>query len=80
MTLIGEVFIAEITFDVSCAPVTLHFDGNHFPRLGKFADPVDPVEVVRNGHVRAVEQHHRIAMSVDFVVHVESVDRRVARD
>jgi hypothetical protein len=44
--IVGEVFIAEIAIDVSRAPVALHFDGNHVPRLGKFADPLDPVEGV----------------------------------
>ena len=43
---VGEVVIAEIAFDVGRAPVALHFDGDHFPRLGKFADPLGPVEVV----------------------------------
>ena len=75
--IVGEVFVAEVAFDVGRAPVALHFDGNHFPRFGEFADPPGPV--VRDGHERAVEQHHRVAASVDFVVHLEPVDRRVAR-
>ena len=40
--IVGEVFIAEIAIDVGRAPVALHFDGNHFSRFGKFADPVPP--------------------------------------
>jgi hypothetical protein len=72
--IVGDVFVTEFAIDVGGSPVPLHFDGNHFPRLGKFTDPLGPV--VCNGHERAVEQHHRIAASVDFVVHFESVDRR----
>ena len=57
--------------------MALHFDGDHFPRLGKFADPLGPV--ARDGHERAVEQHHRLAAAVDFVIHFEPVNRRIAR-
>jgi len=32
--IVGEVFIAEIAFDVGRAPVGLHFDGNDSPRFG----------------------------------------------
>jgi len=72
-----RIFVTEIAFDAGRARVALHFDRNHFPRFGKFADT--PGSIVGNGHERAVEQHHRIASSVDFVVHFESVDRRVTR-
>ena len=41
--IVGEVFIGKIAFDVGCTPVALHFDGDHFPRFGKFADPIIPV-------------------------------------
>jgi hypothetical protein len=75
--IVGEVFLADVAFDVRRAPVALHFDGDHLPRLGEFGDPAGPV--VGDGHERAVEQHHRIAASVDFVVHFQPVDRRVAR-
>src|SRR5262249_11602994 len=34
---------------------------------------------VGDGHERAVEQHYRFAAAVDFVVHFDSVDWRVAR-
>src|SRR6266508_1071166 len=75
--IVGEVFLADVAFDVRRAPVALHFDGDHLPRLGEFGDPAGPV--VGDGHERAVKQHHRIAASVDFVVHFQPVDRRVAR-
>ena len=35
--------------------------------------------VVGDGNERAVEQHHRLTASVNFVVHFEPVDRRVTR-
>src|SRR5476649_16729 len=38
-----------------------------------------PVPVVGDGHEGAVKQHHRFAAAVDLVVHVESIDWRVAR-
>jgi hypothetical protein len=41
------------------APVALHFDGNHLPRLRELADPARPV--VGDGHERAVKQHRRLA-------------------
>ena len=75
--IVGKVLAADVAFDVRRAAVALHFDGDHFPRFGKLADPPGPV--VGDGHERAVEQHHRFAAAVDFVVHFESVDRRVAR-
>src|SRR5512145_1559507 len=75
--IVGEVFKTEIAINFSRAPVALHLDGDHFPRLGEFADPAGPV--VGDGHERAVEQYHRIAAAVDFVVHFDSVDWRVAR-
>ena len=74
---VGEVFVGDIAWDVRRAAVTLHFDGNDFPRFGELADPPGPV--VGDGHERAVKQHHRFAAAVDFVVHFESVDWRVAR-
>ena len=38
--IVGEVFVSNIAFDVGRTPVALHFDRDHFPRFGKFADPV----------------------------------------
>ena len=70
--IVGEVFIADIAFDVGRAPVALHFDGDHFPRFGKFADPVRrsvtpwSCPVVCNCHERAVEQHHGLAARRGF--------------
>ncbi len=75
--IVGEVFVGDVAWDVRRAPMALQFDGNHFPRFGELADPPSPV--VGDGHERAVEQHHRFAAAVDFVVHFESIDRRVAR-
>src|SRR5437660_1440976 len=75
--IVGEVFVGDVAWDVRRAPVALHFDGNHFPRFGELADPPGPV--VGDGHERAVEQHYRFAAAVDFVVHFDSVDWRVAR-
>ena len=51
--IVGEILVSYIAFDVGRTPVTLHFDGDHFPRFGKFADPYTPV--IRNRHERAVE-------------------------
>src|SRR6266545_421259 len=65
-----------VAFSLS-APRSCPFEADHLPRLGEFGDPAGPV--VRDGHERAVEQRHRIAASVDFVVHFQPVDRRVAR-
>src|SRR5438105_1084701 len=75
--IVGEVFVGDVAWDVRRASVALHFDGNHFPRFGELADPPGPV--VGDGHERAVEQHHRFAAAVDFVVHFDSVDWGVAR-
>src|SRR6185369_4829570 len=75
--IVGEVLEREIALDVGSTPVTLHFDGNHFPRFGKFADPHTPV--VCNCHERAVKQHYRLAAAVDLVIHFESVNRSIAR-
>jgi len=44
--IVGEVIVGEVTARVSRAAMTLHFDGDHFPRFGKFTDPLGPVEVV----------------------------------
>ena len=74
--IVGEVFGGDVAWDVRRAPMALQFDGNHFPRFGELADPPSPI--VGDGHECAVEQHHGIAASVDFVVHFEPVDRRVA--
>src|SRR5712691_1485906 len=74
--IVGEVFVGDVAWDVRRAPMALQFDGNHFPRFGELADPPSPI--VGDGHECAVEQHHGIAASVDFVVHFEPVDRRVA--
>jgi hypothetical protein len=41
--IVGKVFERQIAFDVGRTPVTLHFDGDHFPRFGKFAGPIIPV-------------------------------------
>src|SRR5215471_21523307 len=65
--IVGEVFISKIAVDVGGTPVTLHFDGNHFPRFGELADPIIPV--ARNRHDRAVEQYHRLTAPVDLVIH-----------
>src|SRR5947209_672583 len=75
--IVGEVFVGDVAFGVRRAPVALHFDGNHLPRFGELADPPGPV--VGDGHERAVEQHHRFAAAVDFVVHFDAVDWCVAR-
>jgi hypothetical protein len=40
---VGGVFAGDISWDVRRAAVTLHFDGNHFPCFGEFADPPGPV-------------------------------------
>src|SRR5262245_37958996 len=74
---VGEVFVGDISWDVSRAAVTLHFDGNDLPCFGELADPPGPI--VGDGHERAVKQHHRFAAAVDLVVHVDSIDWRVAR-
>ena len=75
--IVGKILAADVAFDVRRAAMALHFDGNHFSRFGKLADPAVPV--VGDGHKRAVEQHHGFAAAVDFVVHFEPVDRRVTR-
>ena len=36
--IVGEVFRTDIALDVGRAPVTLHFNGDHFARLRKFLD------------------------------------------
>src|SRR5205807_1454361 len=74
--IVGEVFVGDVAFAVRRAPVALHFDGNHFPRSGELVDPAGPI--VGDGHERAVEQHHRFAAAVDFVVHFDAVDWCVA--
>ncbi len=76
--IVGEVLVGDVACDVRRASVALHFDGNHFPRFGELADPPGPV--AGDGHERAVEQYHRFAAAVDFVVHGDSVDWHVARN
>ena len=44
--IVGQVVVREIAARVGRTPVALHFDGDHFPRLGKFGYPLGPVEVV----------------------------------
>src|SRR5215204_6926184 len=67
--IIGKVFISNIAFDVGRTPVTLHFDGDHFPRFGELVDPHTPV--VRDRHERPMKQHYRLADAVDFVIHFQ---------
>src|SRR5690606_17548884 len=74
---IGEVPAVEVAWNIRRPPVTRHFDGNDFPGPGKFLDPPVPVEGDR--HERPVEQHDGFTAAVNFVIHAESVDWRIAR-
>ncbi len=58
--------------------MALHIDGDHFPRFGKLVDPIDPV--ARDRHERPVQQHHRLALAMDLVIHLQSVNRSIARN